>query len=128
MHFLLYRDDGWDILLNGEQDLQRFKDQMNGLHPNLTWTATCGQEGGYLDLWLMLENGRIEWKNYKKTPPVYVGPDSCHDPVVRGAIVKGVCHRLRVNSSKKEYYEESVEETANFWLQLPGDQKRTYEI
>ena len=26
IHFLLYRDDGWDILLNGEQDLQRFKD------------------------------------------------------------------------------------------------------
>ena len=112
LHFILYRDDGLDVLLNGEQDLQALHDHMNSLHPNLTWTVKCGREGGYLDLWLMIENGKIEWKNYKKTPAVYVGPDSCHDPMVRGAIVKGVGHRLRVNSSKDEYFEESVEDTA----------------
>ena len=58
----------------------------------------------------MVDAGK--WEDYKKAPPVYVGPDSCHDPVVRGAIVKGVGHRLRVNSSKGEYFEESVKETA----------------
>ena len=68
--------------------------------------------GGYLDFWLMIENGRIEWKNYKKTPPVYVGPDSCHDPVVKSAIVKGVGLRLRINSSKDEYIDESVEDAS----------------
>ena len=47
-----------------------------------------------------------------KTPPVYVGPDSCHDPAVRGSIVKGVGQRLRINSSKTEYFENSVEEAA----------------
>ena len=57
----------------------------------------------------MLANGRIEWKNYKKTPPVYVGPDSCHDPQVKNGIVKGVGLRLRINSSKDEYFDESVE-------------------
>ena len=77
---------------------------MNALHPNLSWTAKCGQEGGYLDLWLMIENGRLEWKNYKKTPPVYVGLDSYHDPFVKGAIVKVVGHRLQINSSKDEYF------------------------
>ena len=60
----------------------------------------------------MIENGRIEWKNYKKTPPVYVGPDSCHDPVVKNAIVKGVGLRLRINSSKDEYFDESVEDAS----------------
>ena len=112
LHFTLYRDDAWDILLNGDQELRIFKDHMNNLHPNLTWTVECGSEGGYLDLWLMLENGRIEWKNYQKTPPVYVGPDSCHDPAVMSSIVKGVGQRLRTNSSKNEYFEESVEKTA----------------
>ena len=112
LHFTLFRDDGLDILLNGEQDLQALKDHMNNLHPNLTWTMECGTEGGYLDLWLMIENGRIEWKNYQKVPPVYVGPDSCHDPAVRSSIVKGVGQRLRTNSSKDEYFEESVLETA----------------
>ena len=60
----------------------------------------------------MIENGRIEWRNYKRTPAVYVGPDSCHDPAVRGAIVKGVGQRLRINSSKTQYFKESVEDTA----------------
>ena len=112
LHFTLYRDDGLDILMNGEQDLRNFKDHMNNLHPNLIWTVECGSEGGYLDLWLMLENGKIEWKNYQKTPPVYVGPDSCHDPAVMGSIVKGIGQKLRTNSYKTEYFEESVENTA----------------
>ena len=60
----------------------------------------------------MLDNGRIEWKNYKKAPAIYVGPDSCHDPMVRSSIVKGVGLRLRINSSKDEYFEESVEDAA----------------
>ena len=66
------------------------------------------KEGEYLDLWLMIENGRIEWKKYKKTPPLYVGPDSCHDPVVESTIVKVVGLRLRINSSKDEYFDESM--------------------
>ena len=59
--------------------------------------------------WKMEEqNGKIT----KKTPAVYVGPDSCHDPMVRSSIVKGVGLRLRINSSKDEYFEESVEDAA----------------
>jgi hypothetical protein len=112
LHFTLYRDDGLDVLLNGEQDLAAFDEHINGLHQNLQWTVNCGCEGGYLDLWLMIENGRIEWRNFKKIPPVYVGPDSFHDPAFRGAFVKGVGHRLRIYSSKTEYFAESVEETA----------------
>ena len=58
LHFTLYRDDGLDILLNGEEDgIRRLKEHMNNLHPNLSWTMEYGKEGGYLDLWLMLEKG-----------------------------------------------------------------------
>ena len=48
LHFTLYRDDGLDILLNGEEDLQEFRDHLNRLHPNQTWTVQCGLDGGYL--------------------------------------------------------------------------------
>ena len=41
-----------------------------------------------------------------------MGPDSCHDPSVMGSIVKGIGQRLSTNSSKTEYFEESVENTA----------------
>ena len=44
-----------------------------------------------------------------KTPPVYVGPTSCHDPVVKKAVFKGVGHRLRMNSSRTEYFDEAVD-------------------
>ena len=53
----LYRNDAFYILMNGKDDLKVFKDHLNGLHPNLTWTVECGSEGGYLALWLMLEMG-----------------------------------------------------------------------
>ena len=112
LHFKLYRDDGLDLLLNGDQEKRILKDHLNNLHPNLTWTVECAKEGGYLDLWLMIEDGKIEWKNFKKVPPIYVSPDSCHDPSVMGAIVKGVGLRLRINSSKDEYFEEAVDEAA----------------
>ena len=48
----------------------------------------------------------------KRTCLSYLGPDSCHDPAVRSAIVKGMGQRLRINSSKTEYFKESVEDTA----------------
>ena len=112
LHFQLYRDDSIDILVNGVEEKRILEHQMASLHENLTWTVTCGKEGGYLDLWLMLKDGYIEWKNYLKCPPIYVGPDSCHDPSVIGAIVKGVGLRLRINSSKDEYFDESVEQAA----------------
>ena len=112
LHFKLYRDDGLDILTNGPQERRILLDHLNNLHPNLTWTVECAKEGGYLDLWLMIEDGKIEWKNFKKAPPIYVGPDSCHDPAVKDAIVKGVGLRLRINSSKDEYFDDSVEDAA----------------
>ena len=58
------------------------------------------------------EGGRIEWKNHRKAPPIYVGPDSYHDPAVIGAIMPGGGHRLRITDSKNEYFEESVNDAA----------------
>jgi hypothetical protein len=100
-HFTLYRDDGQDVLINGEQDPQTFQNHLNNLHPNLTWTVKSGRGGGYLDLWLKIEIGKIELKIFKKIPPVYVSADSCQNPIVKGAIAKGVGHMLRINSSKR---------------------------
>ena len=35
--FSLYRDDGLDILKNGEMDLQAFNEHLDSLHPNSKW-------------------------------------------------------------------------------------------
>ena len=70
-------------------------------------------------------NGRIT----SKAAPVYVGPDFCHDPAVRGAILIGVGLRLRINSSKEEYFEESAEEAAKaFKISGYPNQKTKQEL
>ena len=74
---------------------------MNSLHPNLKWTVKCVKEGGYLDIWLMIENGKIEWKSYKKTLAVYV-PHWQNQACRRENLVQDVehifctCYKVRV--------------------------------
>ena len=82
VHFSIYSDDGLDILPGGENDLPSLVQHFNNLHPNLEWEFNHGKEGAYLDLWVMLKNGRIETKIFTKSEPVYVGPTSTFDPRV----------------------------------------------
>ena len=108
LKFTIYRDDALDILKNGARDIETYKAHLNSLHPNIEFDVRHGKEGEHLDLWLMLKE-KIEWKCYMKSPPVYVGPTSCHDPVVKKAVFKGVGHRLRMNSSRTEFFDEAVD-------------------
>jgi hypothetical protein len=82
VHFSIYRDDGLDILPGGEEDLSALVQHFNSLHPNLEWEFKHGKEGAYLDLLVMLKDGKIETNIFTKSEPVYVGPTSCHDPKV----------------------------------------------
>ena len=58
----------------------------------------------------MVKNGKIEWRTYTKTPPVYVSSKSCHDPKVFPGIFKGVGLRLRETNSTVEDFDKTVEE------------------
>ena len=108
LKFSIFRDDGFDLLLYRVRDIEEYKEHLNYLHPNINFDVRYGKEGEHLDLWLMLKE-KIEWKVFMKCPPVYVGPTSCHDPSVRKGVVNGVGHRLRINSSTNEYFDEAVE-------------------
>jgi hypothetical protein len=119
VHFSIYRDDGLDILPGGENDLPSLVQHFNNLHPNLEWEFNHGKEGSYLDLWVMLKDGRIETKIFTKSEPVYVGPTSCHDPKVFKSIFKGVGLRLRLNCSNNDYF-ESAEELYIKFLAISG--------
>ena len=107
--FSIYRDDGLDILKNGKVDEPALGQELDSLHPNVKWDVTCEKEGGYLDLFLMIKNGRIEWKTYTKTPPLYLSRMSCHDPQIFKGIPKGVGYRLRLTNSNNETFKEDVE-------------------
>ena len=58
----------------------------------------------------MIKEGKTEWRNFVKVPPLYVHKQSCHDSAVINNIHKGVGLRPRINSSKMEYFKESVED------------------
>ena len=90
IHFSIYRDDGLDVLPGGEADLPALVQHFSTLHTNLDWEFKSGKDGAYLDLWVMLKDGKIETKIFTKSEPVYVGPSSCHDPKVFKSIFKGV--------------------------------------
>ena len=61
-----------------------------------------------MDLYLTIENGKIESKVYTKTEPIYLNPSSCHISVYKG-FYKGVGLRLRLNCSKDEDFDQAVE-------------------
>ena len=88
--FSIYRDDGLNILKNGKVDQPALQQHMESLHPNLTWDLNVEKEGGYLDLFLMIKDGKIEFKLFTKTPPLYLNKISCHDPKIFKSIPKGV--------------------------------------
>ena len=110
LHFNIYRDDGADWLVNGEEDIPTLKEHFDQLHENLKWEFKTGREGSYLDLWLMIINGRVESRVFTKSKPIYISPTSCHDPAVFKSIFTGVGLRLRLNSSRDEDFDVAVEE------------------
>ena len=63
-----------------------------------------------MDLYLMIQDGEIQWKTYTKTPLLFLQRSSCHDPLVFKGIPKGVGQRLRLTNSTNEGFKEGVEE------------------
>ena len=109
LQFSIYRDDGLDILLNGEDDLPTLKEHFNNLQPNLEWDFTHCKERAYLDLGIMIKEGKIETRIFAKSEPIYIGPSSCHDPKVFKSIFTGVGLRIRLNCSQDEDFDIAVE-------------------
>ena len=58
----------------------------------------------------MLRGGKIKWKTYTKTAPVYLHKQSCHDVKVFNGIFKGVALRIRETNSTEEGFNATVEE------------------
>ena len=66
------------------------------------------KKGAYLNLWVMLKNGKIETRIFSKSEPIYLNPDSCHDSSVFKSIFTGVGLSLRLNCSKDKDFDKAV--------------------
>ena len=79
----VFRDDGWDVLLNADQDLPKFEEILEGLHPNIKWDVrTSSAENNHalehLDLTIFIINGKLETDIFAKDIPIYLSRKSCH--------------------------------------------------
>ena len=102
--FKIFRDDSWDILLNADEDLPKYEDILDSLHPSIKWTLNVGDSDNFhalefLDLTIMIIDGKIETDLFAKDVPIFLPKNSCHPPHVFTSIVKSVGYRLNVNCS-----------------------------
>ena len=105
---LIYRVDGLDVLLYAARDIQAYRDHLNKLYPKIKFHVAHGKEG-----YMVKPVDNVETQNRLESlfqnTPCLCGTQSCHDPKVLKSVFKGVGHRLTLNSSKTEYFEDAVE-------------------
>ena len=117
--FRIFRDDSWDILLNADEDLPKFEEILESLHPSIKWTLNVSDPENYhalefLDLTIMIIDGKIETDLFAKDVPILLPRNSCHPPHVFTSIVKSVGYRLNVNCSLDKFLEERKNEYSRY--------------
>ena len=100
----IFRDDGWDILLNADQDLPKFEDILDKRHDNIKWdrrSSSADQDHAlqHLDLTIYIKEGKIETDNFAKDIPIFLSRKSCHPNFVLESVVKSAAIRLNLNCS-----------------------------
>ena len=89
----IFRDDGWDILIDADRDLPKFEEILGGLHPNIKWDLRISSEENehaleHLDLMIYIKEGKIETDNYAKDIPIFLSRKSCHPQFVFKSVLK----------------------------------------
>ena len=84
--FRIFRDDSWDILLNADEDLPKFEELLDSLHPSIKWTLNVGDVENFhalefLDLTIMIIDGKLETDLFAKDVPIFLPKNSCHPPM-----------------------------------------------
>lgn len=117
----IFRDDGWDILENADDDLPKFEEILDGLHPNINWDVRTSDEETshaleHLDLTIYIQEGKIETDNYAKDIPIFLSRKSCHPSHVFKSVIKSTAFRLNQNCSLDEFlWKRKVEYSRYFY-------------
>ena len=104
----IFRDDGWDILIDADKDLPEFEEILGNLHPNINWDLRISNEENnhaleHLDLMIYVIDGKIETDNYAKDIPIFLSRKSCHPKYVFKSVLKSAAFRLNQNCSIDEF-------------------------
>ena len=93
--------------MNADEDIPKFEEVLDGLHPNIKWDLRISEESNqhaleHLDLTIFIKDGKLETDNYAKDIPIFLSRKSCHPRFVFKSVVKSVGFRLNQNCSEDD--------------------------
>ena len=112
-----YRDDIFDLWIQGTTKLDEFTDFINSLYPTIKFTMVSSEISlDVLDLTLSLVDGFIETDIYSKPTDHHIHflRNSAHSTHCAKAIPFGVATRVRRNCSSNKNFEERSKEYQNY--------------
>ena len=141
----IYRDDGWLVAINGEEDNTVIEEILQNLHPNIEWEVNprgpsilpfVNQDGSvedrttleHLDLTIHFVENKLETDIFAKDIPIYVSTKSCHPPQVFKSVAKSVGLRLRMNCSLDRFLTPRIEEYTRYLVASNYNRKEVEEI
>ena len=100
-------------------DLPKFEQILESLHPSIKWEVEASKEEEnhaleYLDLTIMIIDGKIKTDLYAKDIPIFLPKNSCHPPHVFSSIVKSVGYRLNVNCNLDNFLDKRKNEYSRY--------------
>ena len=77
----IFRDDGWDILINADDDLPKFEEILDDLQPNIEWDVRSSRSETdhaleHLDLTIYIKEGKLKTDNFAKDIPILLSRKS----------------------------------------------------
>ncbi|MES9884726.1 MAG: GIY-YIG nuclease family protein [Sedimenticola sp.] len=105
-------DDGIGIWTEGEEELMKFANHANNIHPRIKVTLRWSREKiEFLDTWLKLQDGKLQTDLYSKPTDkhLYLQPESDHPDHTKTAIPYGLGLRLkRICSEESSFQQQSA--------------------
>ena len=120
----IFRDDSWDILTNADEDLPKFLEALENLHPSIKWDVKCSSADNnhaleYLDLTIYIIEGKIETDNFAKDIPIFLSRKSCHPDHVFKSVIKSAGVRLNMNCSLDTFlWDRKIEYSKYFYASI----------
>ena len=108
------------MLPNPDEDLPKFEEILDNLHPNIKWDIrTSSAENNHalehLDLTIYIINGKLETDIFAKDIPIYLSRKSCHPNFVFKSVIKSTAIRLNQNCSLDEFLWERKSEYSRYF-------------
>ena len=119
--WLRFRDDIWDSWLHGEEELLKFTEWLNSIHPKLKFTVkyTVGEGVEFLDTYIYDKDGIVHTDLFSKASDThaYLPPGSCHPYHICKNNPDQTARRVRKICSEESSYSRARAKFSNLLIE-----------